>query len=71
MPENIEHDGILTVPEVAEELRCSKSHVYKLIRGEVAGVTPLPAITLGTRRLVRRSTLERWKRENEAVSSSR
>ena len=66
-----ETDEILTVPEVARELRCSKSHVYKLIRGEVDGVTPLSAITLGTRRLVRRCSLERWKQENEAVGASR
>ena len=59
-------DEILTVPEVACELKCSKSHVYKVIRGEVAGVTRLPAIQMGTRRLVRRSSLERWKQENES-----
>lgn len=62
-------DQILTVPEVAADLRCSKAHIYKIIRGLVAGVPPLPMIAIGRRRLVRRSTLERWKRTNETTSS--
>ena len=59
------HDEILTVSEVAADLRCSKAHVYNMINGKVAGVTALPAITMGRRRLVRRSSLERWKGVNE------
>ena len=58
-------DPILTVPEVAADLRVSRAHVYKVIKGEVPGVLALPAITIGRRRLVRRSSLERWKRCNE------
>ncbi len=54
-------DQILTVPEVAAELRCSRPHVYKLIRGEVPGVAALAALHIGRRRLVRRRSLERWK----------
>ena len=56
---------ILTAAEIAAELRCSKAHVHNLINGKVAGAAPLPAIHLGRRRVVRRSTLERWKRMNE------
>jgi excisionase family DNA binding protein len=56
---------ILTVSEVAAELRCSRAHVYKAIKGKVAGVSRLPAIPMGRRKLVRRSTLELWKRNNE------
>lgn len=59
---------ILTAGEVAEDLRCSKAHVYKEINGMVDGVSPLPAISLGRRRLIRRSSLEQWKRENERAS---
>ncbi len=59
-------DEILTVSEVARELKCSRAHVYKAIRGEVSGVSPLPVISMGTRKLVRRSSLERWKQESEA-----
>jgi len=58
-------DEILTAAEVAADLRCSKAHVYNMINGKVAGVTPLPAITMGRRKLVRRSSLERWKEANE------
>ena len=53
-------DQILTVPEVAADLRVSRAHVYKVIHGRVSGVSPLPAIAIGRRRLVRRSSLERW-----------
>ena len=58
-------DEILTVSEVAAELRCSNAHVYNAIYGKVAGVSALAAIPIGRRRLVRRSALEQWKRENE------
>jgi hypothetical protein len=58
-------DAILTVAEVATELKCSKAHVHNLINGKVAGTSQLPAICLGRRRVVRRSTFERWKRINE------
>jgi excisionase family DNA binding protein len=58
-------DEILTVAEVAAELRCSKAHVHNAIRGKVAGVSLLPAISMGRRKLIRRSTLEQWKSANE------
>jgi len=60
---------ILTVAEVAYELRCSKAHVYKAIRGNVAGVSRLPVISMGRRKLIRRSTLEQWKKANEHEGS--
>jgi excisionase family DNA binding protein len=59
---------ILTITEVAKELRCSKAHVYHAINGKVPGVSALPAISMGRRRLVRRSTLEQWKRSNERAA---
>jgi len=60
------HD-VLTVPEVAEELRCSKAHVHNLINGKVSGVArPLPSLRLGRRRLVRRASFEAWLVTNEA-----
>jgi excisionase family DNA binding protein len=58
-------DEILTVAEVAGDLRCSKAHVYNVLKGAVQGVAPLPSIRVGRRRLIRRSTLEKWKRANE------
>jgi excisionase family DNA binding protein len=61
----VTHDEILTVAEVAIELRCSKAHVYNAIAGKVEGVSALPAISMGRRKLVRRSALEQWKKLNE------
>jgi excisionase family DNA binding protein len=61
------NDEVLTIAEVAEDLRCSKAHVANMIKGRVKGAQPLPAITMGRRKLVRRSTLERWKRVSEAA----
>jgi excisionase family DNA binding protein len=58
------HD-VLTVPEVADELRCSKAHVHNLINGKVRGARPLPALRLGRRRLVRRTGLDEWIKSNE------
>ena len=55
----------LTAKEVAEELRCSKAQVYKLMNGEVRNRTVLPHIALGRKKVIRRSSLEAWKRLNE------
>jgi excisionase family DNA binding protein len=60
--------GILTVIEVARELRCSKAHVHNLIRGRVPGVGPLPSLWLGRRRLVRQASLEEWIKANERTA---
>jgi excisionase family DNA binding protein len=62
-------DLVLTVSEVASELRCSKAHVYKTINGVVPRVSRLPAISMGRRKLVRRSSLEQWKQDNERGSA--
>jgi excisionase family DNA binding protein len=60
-----QHRDVLTISEVAANLRCSKAHVYNAINGRVTGVSALPAIAMGRRKLVRRSTLEAWKQANE------
>lgn len=56
---------LMTLHEVATELRCSKAHVSNLIKGRIRNVSALPALSLGRRKLVLRGTLERWKRANE------
>ena len=66
----IDRDDILKVDEVAADLRCSKAHVYHAINGTLPGISPLPAITMGRRKLIRRSTLEHWKRMNEQTARS-
>jgi len=58
---------ILTITEVAVMLRCSKAHVCNVINGKVKGVTPLPAISMGRRKLVRRETLQAWLAENDVA----
>lgn len=57
--------GILTVIEVAAELRCSKAHVHHRITGTVPGVWPLPPLWLGRRRLILRASFEEWLRSSE------
>jgi hypothetical protein len=60
---------VLTIAEVALDLRCSKAHVYNAINGRVAAVSPLPAISMGRRKLVLRDSLENWKRKNQHSAS--
>ena len=57
--------SVLTIPEVATELRCSRSHVYNILNNRVPGVCPLPFIGLGRKKLVRRAALEAWKLASE------
>ena len=56
---------LLTLSEVAELLHCSKAHICKAVAGRVAGCQPIPAVSLGRRKLVRRSSLLAWIAENE------
>jgi excisionase family DNA binding protein len=58
---------ILSITAVADLLGCSKAHVCKAIGGKVSGVTPLPAISMGRRKLVRRQSLEAWLAQNDPV----
>jgi excisionase family DNA binding protein len=56
---------VLTIPEVALELRCSRAHVHNLINGKVRGAKPLPSVRIGRRRLVRRASLDEWIKASE------
>ena len=56
---------VLTVRDVALELRCSISHVHNVINGNARNVSKLRAIRMGRKKLVLRETLEEWKRANE------
>ena len=60
--------AVLTVKEVAFELRCSKAHVHNLINGKVHGAPPLPSVSVGRRRLVRRESLQLWIEHNERTA---
>jgi excisionase family DNA binding protein len=67
---NTQHRAeILTAAETARELRVSKAFVHNLINGKVPGALPLPSITLGRRRLIRRASLNQWLRANEHTIS--
>lgn len=61
------HGDLLTIEEVARELRCSKAHACNVINGKVKNVSPLPAIALGRRKVILRSTLEQWKHANQRI----
>jgi Helix-turn-helix domain len=63
-------DEILTTAEIAAELRCSKAQVYRLLNGDVRDVPKLPSISLGRKKVVRRATLEEWKRGNEKLRAA-
>ncbi len=56
---------VMTVAEVARELRCSKAHVHNLINGHVRGAKPLPCVKIGRRCIVRRSSLDEWIKASE------
>ena len=56
---------MLTIPEVAQKLRCSKAHVCNVVGGKVRNTPRLPAVRIGRRILIRRETLELWKRASE------
>ena len=51
---------VLTMEEVARLLRCSKAHLCNVMNGKVSSLPPLPYMSLGRRKLIRRSALERW-----------
>ena len=61
---------ILDVKDMAESLRCSKSHVTNILMGKLAskGLPPIPHIRAGRRRLVRLSVLIAWLEDQERAS---
>ena len=58
-------ENILSIADVARILGCSKAHVCNAINGKVKGVTRLPAISMGRRKLVRQQSLESWLAHND------
>ena len=51
---------ILTVKEVADILRCSKTHVGNVLNGKVPGVKPVRSFRMGRRLLIRREWIDEW-----------
>jgi excisionase family DNA binding protein len=64
-----EDRNVLTVAEVARELRCSKAHVHNIINGRVPHVPPLPVLRIGRRVLIRHDGLKTWMLSIEARAS--
>ena len=52
--------AVLTVAEVARELRCSKAHVHNIVAGKVPNLPPLPVLRIGRRVLIRHDGLKAW-----------
>jgi excisionase family DNA binding protein len=61
---------LLTVAEVAKLLHCSKTHVCNVVAGRVNGCTPLPAMRLGRRMLLRRESVLSWIEQNDKITTS-
>ena len=65
------HDfDLLTVAEVAKLLHCSKAHVCNVVAGRVSGCTPIPAVRLGRRVLLRRESVLSWIEQNDKITTS-
>ena len=62
--------NLLTLRKVAGLLRCSKAQVGRVISGQAAGCQPIPAISLGRRKLVRKEVLLAWIEANEHLDFS-
>ena len=60
----------LTLADVAELLHCSKAHICKAVAGRVRGCPPIPSVSLGRRKLVRRQALLAWLEANERTLAS-
>jgi excisionase family DNA binding protein len=61
---------LLTMAEVAKLLHCSRAHVSNAVAGRVRGCIPIPTISLGRRKLVRRETLTQWIEQNEHANDN-
>ena len=59
---------VLTVADVAKLLRCSKAHICKIINGQVRGTPPIPSISVGRRKIIRKDSLLRWMSQHEDAS---
>lgn len=61
---------LLTLEEAAELLHVSKAHLSHVVGGRVPGCTPIPAVHLGRRTLIRRSSLLGWIATNEHAAAN-
>lgn len=59
---------LLTLADAAALLHCSKAHICKAVNGRVRGCAPIPCVSLGRRRLIRRESLRQWLEANEKTA---
>jgi hypothetical protein len=59
--------NILTIKDVADILRCSKTHAQNVMEGRVRGLPRLPHLTFGRRKVVRKEWLDSWMEENKTA----
>ena len=59
---------LLTLADAAKLLRCSKAHVGKAVAGRIPDCPPIPAVSLGRRKLIRRASLLLWIETNEQAA---
>ena len=64
----LDESDFLSLSEVAKLLHCSKAHVCNAVAGRVQDCPPIPAIQIGRRKLVRRTSLAFWIERNEHTS---
>jgi hypothetical protein len=57
--------SILTIKEVADILRCSKTHAQNVLDGKVRGLPKLTHLSLGRRKVVRKEWLDEWMDANK------
>jgi len=65
VPPLLQDFDLLTLAEVAQLLHCSKAHVCNAVAGRIRGCSPIPSVSLGRRKLVRRESLLLWIERNE------
>ena len=66
----LEDFGLLTLADVAALLHCSKAHICNIVAGRVHGCPPIPSVSLGRRKLVRREALLSWIEHNEHAAAN-
>jgi hypothetical protein len=64
-PQDAARLALLTITEAARELRCSKAHLYNVLRGRVECLPPLPVFHIGRKAFIRRAQLQAWVRSLE------
>jgi hypothetical protein len=58
--------NILTIKELANILRCSKTHALNVLEGKVRGLPKLTHLSIGRRKVVRKDWLDQWMEANKS-----